>query len=86
MALDLDVVIDFKYLDSQRVKYANYNYIDDEMNLFNFNSLLNRYIRGEVIIAEEEKRVLCDFISFANDDEELEDVRMCKIDKGLIDA
>jgi len=58
---------------------------NDEMDILNFDCLINRYLKGEPIVSKEEERVLCDYFIFANS-LELGDMRMCNLDKGLVDA
>lgn len=58
---------------------------DDEMDVLNFNCLLNRYLNGEPITSKEDERILCDFFNFA-DGSQSTDERMCEIDKGLVNA
>jgi len=58
---------------------------DDEMDVLNFNCVLNRYLKGEPIMSKEDERILCEYFSFANGDE-LRDGRLCAINKGLSDA
>jgi hypothetical protein len=56
---------------------------DDEMDVLNFNCVLNRYLKGEPIMKKEDERILCEYFSFANGDE-LRDGQLCAIDRGLI--
>ena len=58
---------------------------NDEMDILNFDCLINRYLKGEPIVSKEEERVLCEYFIFANG-QELGDVRMCNLDEGLVDA
>ena len=64
--------------------YPTFENHEDKMEIKNFNELLNRYIAKKPIVSNEERRILCNYFSFSSGD--LEDVRMCKIDKGLADA
>ena len=57
----------------------------DEVDILNFNCLLNRYLEGEPIVSREEEEILCDYFSFASRGE-LRDKRMCNLDKGLVDV
>ena len=61
----------------------NLDSLNDEMDLLNFNDILNRYISNKPITSREEISVLNDYFCFANNDELLEDNRMDEIDKGL---
>ena len=56
---------------------------DDEMDILNFDCLINRYLKGEPIVSKEEERILCEYFSFANS-QELGDARLCNLDKGLV--
>ena len=66
--------------------YSTYpSLLPHEMNLsiINFSFLLNRYLKGEPIVSNEEQRILCDYFSLR---EKSGDNRICEIDKGLLNA
>jgi len=54
----------------------------DEIDILNFNCVLDSYLRGEPVISAENERMLCDYFSFAGGNEN-KDIRLCNIDKGL---
>lgn len=57
---------------------------NDEMDVLNFNCVLNRYLDGEPIVSKEEERVLCEYFAFANDNSD--EKRMCVLDGEVLNA
>lgn len=62
----------------------NGNSNTDEMDVTNFNCLLNRYLDGEPIVSKEEERVLCEYFAFANDNSD--EKRMCVLDGEVLNG
>ncbi|CAA6806708.1 MAG: Unknown protein [uncultured Sulfurovum sp.] len=72
---------ELNFLDA--LTFNNYpSFQNNEMNVKNFRLLLDKYLRGEPIVSNEEKRILCDYFAFGNGNSV--DERMCEIDKGLV--
>jgi hypothetical protein len=70
----------------KRQEFTSFNrFENDEIDLINFNCLLNRYVYGEAITSNEEMRMLCEYFNFANNNK-THDVRFCYLDKELLDG